>query len=115
MPIKLKPKDWWEPHVGSSGDIEKHVSGGERASIPPKESAIEWSCHETFFEIGKRMSEENASIKTFRGVNADEYLQKAEAVYRDLQLTHDLEILMRFKKKVKCKVQILSFPGPSET
>jgi tetratricopeptide (TPR) repeat protein len=61
----------------------------------------------TFFEIGKQLTEEDRRVKEhsgkgprmveFKGESPEHYLKKAEELFRELQLSYDLEQLERLR------------------
>ncbi len=71
---------WWD----------KSIKEGERL-----EANLELS--RTYFEIGKRLLEKESKQQTMNGISAHDYLQKAEALFREMDLSWDLERVRKVK------------------
>jgi len=54
----------------------------------------------TYFEVGKRLLEDGSEQKEFKGIGAQEYLNKARNIFEDLDLQWDLEQLERFSSNI---------------
>jgi hypothetical protein len=54
-----------------------------------------------YFEVGKRLLESGSSRKMFDGVKAEEYLEKARALFEEMGLQWDLDELNRVMEKQK--------------
>jgi hypothetical protein len=51
----------------------------------------------TYFEVGKRLLEPHSKYKELNGISAKEYLDKAEKLFREMDLEWDLEQLERLR------------------
>jgi len=71
-----KAKNYWE----------KSIIEGKRNSAKPELAR-------TYFEIGKRLSEKTSRYKELNSVTAEEFLQKAKDLFKDMDLEWDLERL----------------------
>ena len=71
-----KALKWWE----------KSIKEGERLGARPDLSR-------TYMEVGKRLLEPQSRYKELNGISAPEYLDKAEALFRKMDLQWDLEQL----------------------
>ncbi|MBC2716483.1 MAG: AAA family ATPase [Desulfobacteraceae bacterium] len=67
---------WWD----------KAIKKGEELSARPDLSR-------TYFEIGKRLLEPNSKYKEFNGITAEEYLEKARTMFKEMDLQWDLDEL----------------------
>ena len=52
----------------------------------------------TYFEVGKRLLEPQSRYRELNGISAKEYLDKAEKLFREMDLQWDLEQLERAGK-----------------
>jgi tetratricopeptide (TPR) repeat protein len=52
----------------------------------------------TWMEVGRRLSEKKAAMKSFEGLDAGSYLSKAEAFFEEKGLARDLEALRRIER-----------------
>ena len=64
----------------------KSIEAGERL-----EGRLELS--RTYFEVGKSLLEPNSKYKELNGITAEEYLEKARAMFEDMDLQWDLDEL----------------------
>lgn len=53
----------------------------------------------TYFEIGKRLLEPQSRYKQLNGITADEYLEKARAMFEEMDLKWDLEQLEKVRSQ----------------
>jgi len=67
---------WWD----------KSIKEGERLGARPELSR-------TYMEVGKRLLEPRSKFKELNGLSAREYLEKAESLFKDMDLEWDLEQL----------------------
>jgi hypothetical protein len=75
-----KALKWWD----------KSIKEGERLGARP-----DLSC--TYFEVGKCLLEPQSKYKQLNGIDANGYLEKAEKLFREMGLEHDLEELERLQ------------------
>jgi len=68
--------------------FDKSIKEGERLGARPDLSR-------TYMEVGKRLLERHSKYRELNGINAGEYLEKAEAMFKDMDLQWDLEQLER--------------------
>jgi tetratricopeptide (TPR) repeat protein len=54
----------------------------------------------TYFEVGKRLLEPKSKYKELDGIKADDYLEKARAMFVEMDLQWDLDELEKLKLKV---------------
>ena len=73
---QAKALKWWG----------KAIQEGERLGARPDLSR-------TFFEVGKRLMEPHCKYKKLNGKNAEEYLEKARAMFQEMDLQWDLDEL----------------------
>jgi len=66
--------------------FDKSIKEGERLGARPDLSR-------TYMEVGKRLLEPNSKYSQLNGIRAKEYLDKAEALFREMDLEWDLEQL----------------------
>jgi class 3 adenylate cyclase/tetratricopeptide (TPR) repeat protein len=71
---------WWD----------KTIQEGERLGARPDLSR-------TYFEVGKRLLESQSKHKELNGIDPKGYLEKAETLFREMNLERDLEDLGRLK------------------
>ena len=71
---------WWN----------RTIQEGERLGARPGLSR-------TYFEVGKRFLEPHSKYKELNGIKASEYLDKAEKLFREMDLEWDLEQLERVR------------------
>ena len=69
---------------------EQSIKEGERLGARP-------DLARTFFEVGKRLLEPHSKYKELNGIKAREYLDKAEKLFREMDLQWDLEQLERVR------------------
>ena len=75
-----KALKWWN----------RTIQEGERLGAGPDLSR-------TYFEVGKRLLEPDSKHKELNGIKAGEYLDKAEKLFREMDLQWDLEQLERVR------------------
>lgn len=68
----------------------RSIKEGERLGARPDLSR-------TYFEVGKGLLEPQSKYKQLNGINAKGYLEKAEKLFREMGLEHDLEKLERVR------------------
>ncbi len=66
--------------------FDKSIKEGERLGARPDLSR-------TYMEVGKRLLEPQSRFKELNGISAPEYLDKAETLFREMDLQWDLEQL----------------------
>ncbi len=71
---------WWD----------RTIQEGERLGARPDLSR-------TYMEVGKRLLEPQSKFKELNGISAPEYLNKAETLFREMDLQWDLEQLERVR------------------
>jgi class 3 adenylate cyclase/tetratricopeptide (TPR) repeat protein len=71
-----KAVTWWK----------RAIEEGERLGVYP-------DLARTYMEIGKRFSEEKSRYKELNGISAKEYLEKARAMFQEMDLKWDLDEL----------------------
>jgi class 3 adenylate cyclase/tetratricopeptide (TPR) repeat protein len=71
--------------------FDKSIKEGERLGARPDLSR-------TYMEVGKRLLEPKSKYKELNGITATEYLEKAETMFRDMNLEWDLEQLERVRR-----------------
>jgi class 3 adenylate cyclase/tetratricopeptide (TPR) repeat protein len=76
-----KALKWWD----------KSIKEGERLGARPDLSR-------TYFEVGKRLLEPQSKYKQLNGIDAKGYLDKAEELFREMRLEHDLDELERVRQ-----------------
>ena len=54
----------------------------------------------TYMEIGKRFLEDKSKYKELNGINAEEYLEKARAMFKEMDLQWDLDELDKITSHV---------------
>ena len=69
----------------------KSIAEGERMGARPEFAR-------TYFEVGKRLLDKKSTQKELNGIKAEKYLEKAKAIFEDLDLKWDLENLTKFRK-----------------
>ncbi len=67
----------------------KSIIIGENAGTKPELAR-------TYFEVGQRLSEKTSGYQAFKGIKAEDYLEKARVLFQDLDLKWDLEKLTQF-------------------
>jgi len=55
----------------------------------------------TYFEVGRRLLEDNSLYNELDGIRADQYLDKAKTLFTKINFEWDLEELNRAKKSVE--------------
>ena len=70
--------------------FDKSIREGERLGARPDLSR-------TYMEAGKRLLEPQSKFKKLNGISAPEYLNKAETLFREMDLQWDLEQLERVR------------------
>ena len=70
---------------------EKSITIGKNAGTKPELAR-------TYFEVGKRLSDKKSTQKELNGIKAEEYLEKAKAMFEDLDLKWDLDNLTKLRK-----------------
>jgi class 3 adenylate cyclase/tetratricopeptide (TPR) repeat protein len=73
--------------------FDKSIREGERLGARPDLSR-------TYMEVGKRLLEPDSKYKELNGVNAPAYLDKAEIMFREMELQWDLEQLDKLRSEV---------------
>jgi hypothetical protein len=71
---------WWD----------KSMKEGERLGARPDLSR-------TYFEVGKHLLEPHSKYQQLNGIDANGYLEKAEKLFREMELEHDLDELERVR------------------
>ena len=69
---------WWS----------KSIAEGERLGARPELAR-------TYFEVGKHLQEPNSNYRELNGISAKDNLDKAEKLFREMDLQWDLEQLER--------------------
>ncbi|MCJ7713535.1 hypothetical protein MUO66_03645, partial [Candidatus Bathyarchaeota archaeon] len=69
----------------------KSITEGERMGARPELAR-------TYFEVGKRLLDKKSTQKELNGIKAEEYLEKAKAMFEDLDLKWDLDNLTKLRK-----------------
>jgi hypothetical protein len=69
----------------------KSITEGEHMGARPELAR-------TYFEVGKRLSDKKSTQKELKGIKAEEYLEKAKAMFEDLDLKWDLDNLTKLRK-----------------
>ncbi|MFA5078868.1 MAG: hypothetical protein WC541_05215, partial [Dehalococcoidia bacterium] len=86
--FRLMAEYYWL--VGKQGKafqwFDKSIKEGERLGAQPDLSR-------TYMEVGKRLQEPQSKFKELNGISAPEYLNKAETLFREMDLQWDLEQL----------------------
>jgi class 3 adenylate cyclase/tetratricopeptide (TPR) repeat protein len=72
---------------------DRSIKEGERLGARPDLSR-------TYFEVGKRLLEPNSKYKKLNGMDAKGYLEKAEKLFREMWLEHDLDELERVRSEM---------------
>ena len=54
----------------------------------------------SYFEVGKRLFEDSSKYRELNGIKPKEYLEKARAMFEEMDLQHDLEQLERFSARL---------------
>jgi hypothetical protein len=75
-----KALKWWD----------RTIQEGERLGARPDLSR-------TYMEVGKRLLGTQSKFKELNGISAKEYLEKAEKLFREMDLQWDLEQLERVR------------------
>jgi tetratricopeptide (TPR) repeat protein len=78
-----KAVKWWK----------KSVEEGERLGARP-------DLARTYMEIGKRLLEKKSKFKELNGISAKEYLEKARAMFQEMDLQWDLDALEKVRNEV---------------
>jgi len=73
--------------------FDKSVKEGERLGARPDLSR-------TYMEVGKRLMEPRSKYKELNSITATEYLEKAETMFREMDLEWDLEQLERVRTEL---------------
>jgi tetratricopeptide (TPR) repeat protein len=73
-----KAFSWWE----------KSIETGESLMARPELAR-------TYFEVGKRLADEKSRIKQIKGIGAKGFFQKAQHIFTELSMRHDLTELER--------------------
>jgi hypothetical protein len=73
--------------------FDKSIKEGERLGARPDLSR-------TYMEVGKRLLERHSKYRELNGINANDYLDKAETMFRDMALEWDLEQLERVRSRL---------------
>jgi hypothetical protein len=70
--------------------FDRSIKEGERLGARPDLSR-------TYMEVGKRLLEPQSKYKELNGISASEYLNKAETLFREMDLQWDLEQLEQIR------------------
>jgi hypothetical protein len=70
--------------------VDPTIQEGERLGARP-------DLARTYFEVGKRLLEPHSKCKELNGISVKEYLDKAEKLFREMDLQWDLERLKRVR------------------
>jgi class 3 adenylate cyclase/tetratricopeptide (TPR) repeat protein len=70
---------------------DRSIKEGEKLGARPDLSR-------TYFEVGKRLLEPQSKYKQLNGIDAEGYLEKAERLFREMGLDHDLDELERVRQ-----------------
>ena len=70
--------------------FDKSIKEGERLGARPDLSR-------TYMEVGRRLLEPKSKYKELNGITATDYLEKAETMFKDMDLEWDLEELERVR------------------
>jgi hypothetical protein len=54
----------------------------------------------TYFEVAKRLLERQSKYRELNGIDAKGYLEKAEKLFREMGLEHDLNELERVRLEI---------------
>ena len=54
----------------------------------------------TYFDVGKRLSEDNRKYRAMNGIEGKEYLKKAEDLFREMNLQFDLDELDKIQSEI---------------
>ncbi|MCK4822669.1 hypothetical protein KA005_43300, partial [bacterium] len=73
-----KALEWWN----------RSIKEGERLEARPELSRV-------YLEVGKRFLEANSKYKKLNGIKAEEYLERAEVLFEEMDLQWDLDELSR--------------------
>jgi hypothetical protein len=73
--------------------FDKSIKEGEQLGARPDLSR-------TYMEVGKRLLEPHSKYKELNGVTANEYLEKAETMFREMDLQWDLDELERVRQRM---------------
>jgi class 3 adenylate cyclase/tetratricopeptide (TPR) repeat protein len=71
--------------------FDKSIKEGERLGARPDLSR-------TYMEVGRRLQERHSKYRELNGITATEYLDKAEVMFRDMDLQWDLEQLEQVRQ-----------------
>ena len=71
--------------------FDKSIKEGERLGARPDLSR-------TYMEVGKRLLEPPQQIRELNGIDARDYLDKAETMFKEMDLEWDLEQLERVRQ-----------------
>jgi hypothetical protein len=78
-----KALKWWD----------RSIKEGERLGARPDLSR-------TYFEVGRRLLEPQSRYKLLNGIDARGYLEKAEKLFKEMGLEHDLDELERVRSEM---------------
>ncbi len=73
--------------------FDKSIKEGEKLGARPDLSR-------TYMEVGKRLKEQKSKYKHLNGITADEYLDKAEKLFKEMDLQWDLEQLEKVRQGI---------------
>ncbi len=73
---KKKALKWWDRSMEAGERLEGHLE-----------------LSRTYFEVGKRLLEPKSNYKEWNGLSANEYLEKARAMFQEMDLQYDLDEL----------------------
>ena len=73
-----KAFSWWK----------KSIKAGESLMARPELAR-------TYFEVGKRLAEENSRVGQINGIGAEKFFLKAKSIFTELNMRHDLTELER--------------------
>lgn len=75
--------------------LEKGIKEGERLSAQLELSRV-------YMEVGRRLDEKRSRYKELKGISAKEYLKRAKAMFRMMDLQWDLEEMERENPDPEC-------------
>jgi class 3 adenylate cyclase/tetratricopeptide (TPR) repeat protein len=77
---------------------EKALKCWQRAMEEAERLGARLELSRVYFEIGKRLLEAKSKYKKFRGIGAEDYLEKAGALFEEMDLQWDLDELSRVSR-----------------
>ena len=90
-PGRTKSLRLWASIIGCDGSSARPSTGGTSSIQEGERLGARPDLSRTYLEVGKRLLEPQSKSKELNGISAKEYLDKAEKLFREMDLQWDLE------------------------